>query len=85
MNKKRKSLNDQYPNEGTVNHGTPREMNEDNFFMNHSKESIAKKYMQFTVHMEALNETLELDNNVTLEIFALRVRDLIYAANTVRS
>lgn len=81
---KNKKLTDQYPNEGQVDTGQKREMNEDNHFKDHPKDEIAKKYMQFTVHMESLNNVLELDHTTTIEQFSFRIRDLIYASETIR-
>jgi len=50
---------------------------ESNYFKDHEIPVIKKKYLQFTVFMEALNEVLELDRYATVETFARRIQHLI--------
>jgi len=42
---------------------------------------VKKKYLQFTVYMEALNNVLGLDKWANVEDFAMRIIDLMYANN----
>lgn len=82
---KRKSPVDQYPNEALIEDApVARELPQDNYFEKHEKAIIAKKYLQFTVYMEALNEVLELENTANIESFAFRIRDLVLASQTIK-
>jgi len=60
--------------------GEIRPMNEDNYFKDHPVESVARKYVQMNVFIEALNEVLELDEKTTFEQLGYRIRDLSLAS-----
>jgi len=68
---------EKFPNEAKVGDGEARLVHENNFFKDHETAVIKKKYLQFTVFMEALNEVLELDRYATVETFARRIQHLI--------
>jgi len=74
-------LSDQFPNTGVLEETTKNEMNPDNYFQNMEVEIIRKKYLQFTVYMEALQDVLGLDRYATIDQFAHRVRDIVLATN----
>lgn len=80
-----KSLNpkEQFPNPGIVTEQHEVKVHENNYFKNHQAEDIRKRYMQFSVFMEQLNNTLGLDRSATVEQFASRVHDLVMAAAKV--
>jgi len=80
---KNKTIEEQFPNPGELTIPEERKMNEDNHFQNHEKEMIAKKYVQMSVLFEYLNEVLELPPESTIEIFGVRVRDLIIASRSI--
>lgn len=73
------SVVDQFPNEATVTDGHKVAVHENNHFKNHDLEIIRKKYVRFSILMELLNDDLELPKTATVEQFALRIRDLVYA------
>jgi len=68
---------ERFPNEGYVGNGQERQLPENNYFTDHEDAQIKKKYLQFTVFMEALNQVLELDRYATVETFAIRIRHLV--------
>jgi len=68
---------EKFPNEGKVGNGEARTVQENNYFADHENAVIKKKYLQFTVFMEAMNEVLELDRYATVETFARRIQHLI--------
>jgi len=74
-------LSDQFPNPGVLEDTTKNEMNPDNYFQKMEVEIIRKKYLQFTVYMEALQDVLELDRYASIDQFAHRVRDIVLATN----
>lgn len=74
-------LEEQFPQEAEVITEGARQMNEDNHFRNHDVSIIRKKYLQFTVYMEALNEVLELPREATVEQFSRRIHDIVLATN----
>lgn len=55
-------------------------MHENNYFKEHEPHVIRRKYMEFTVFMTALNQTLELDKSNDVNKFAARIHDLVMAA-----
>jgi len=79
--KPQEGLSDQYPNEATISDVRENPMNPDNHFQHTDVEVIRKKYLQFTVYMEALQDVLELDRFATIDQFAHRVRDIVLATN----
>jgi len=58
-------------------------VHENNHFKNHADTDIRKKYMEFTVFMTSLNNTLELDRTAGIEQLAQRIHDLCMAAAKV--
>jgi len=68
---------EKFPNEAKVGNGEARTVHENNYFANHENAVVKKKYLQFTVFMEAMNEVLELDRYATVEVFARRIQHLI--------
>jgi len=74
-----KEVAEQFPNQAVIANSKARAMPENNFFINHSVEDIRKKYLQFTVFMEQLNNVLELDRFASVEQFANRIRDIVIA------
>jgi len=79
--RKAETLQEQYPNEGKTEEVKKAEIQENNHFRDHSVEEIRKKYLQFTVYMEALNAVLELPIDATLGQFSTRIHDLVMATN----
>jgi len=74
-----KDLAEQYPTEAQVLETRRNQMNPDNHFRNHSKDEIAKRYVQMHVLMEYVNQCLELPPAATVEQLARRIHDLVYA------
>lgn len=74
-------IEEKYPNEAKFTGGEQMKVNQDNHFINHDLDEIRKKYIKFTVYMEALNEVLELHRTASVEEFAVRIRDIVIAAN----
>lgn len=70
---------EKFPNEAAVSAGQTQEVHENNHFRNHELEVIRKKYVRFSILMELLNDDLELPITATVEQFAHRIRDLVYA------
>jgi len=70
---------EQFPNEARVTPGEKVEVHENNHWKNHELEVVRKKYVRFSILMELLNDDLELPKTATVEQFALRIRDLVYA------
>lgn len=77
------TLEENYPNEATFKKGSDRNTSEENYFRDHDVELVRKKYIQFTVYMEAMNQVMELGLNASVEDFAFRIRDLVEAAQKV--
>jgi len=73
------SIVEKYPNEARVTEGQKVEVHENNHWKNHDLEVIRKKYVRFSILMELLNDDLELTKTATVEQFAHRIRDLVYA------
>lgn len=71
-----------FPNEATVEQ-FKRAMNQDNYFEGMEKEEIAKRYVQYCVISEIMNQVLGLPITATLDEFAHRIQDLIIASKTV--
>lgn len=76
------NLEKKFPHEVKFGEGENRKMNPDNHFTKHEIGDIRKKHLQFSVLMEFLNQVLELDRHVSVENFAIRIRDLIIAAHS---
>lgn len=74
-------LEKRFPHEVKFGKGEEREMNPDNHFTGRDVNDVRKKHLQFSVLMEYLNQVLELDRHVSVENFAIRIRDLIVAAH----
>lgn len=79
------TLDEKYPNEAQVLEGQKLDVQENNYWKNHELEQIKKKYLQFTVFIEAINEVLELDRYATVETFARRIAELIQRENSLRN
>lgn len=79
-NKEQETIEEKYPNVATFGNGQKKKLNDDNFFKDHDLEVIRQKYIKFTVFMEAINDVLELGRETSVEQFAMRVRDIVYAA-----
>lgn len=79
------TIEDKYPNVAKVGDGIPLDVQENNYFKDHEKEIVVKKYLQFTVFMEALNEVLELDRYATVDTFARRIAQLVTKENSYRN
>jgi len=75
---------EKFPNGATIKDFREAEVHENNHFKDHEIEQVAKKYLQFTVYMEALNEVLELDRYATVEQFARRIAHLIEREQSLR-
>lgn len=70
---------EKFPNDASVTAGQKVDVHENNHFQNHELEVIRKKYVRFSILMELLNDDLELPKTATVEQFAHRIRDLVYA------
>lgn len=70
-----------FPNEAQKNGGKRREFNQDNYFAHLEIELARKKYLQFSVLMELLNEVLGLGRHASLDEFGSRIRDLVIASH----
>jgi len=75
-------MEEKYPNQAQVN-SEPVEVHENNHFKDHDKDDLRKRYTRFSILMEYLNENLELDRHASVEQFAHRIRDLVYANKLV--
>lgn len=80
--KQPKELKDQFPNEAKLD-AEKEEVQENNYFKEFDKQLLQKKYLQFTVYMEAVNDVLELSRESTVEQFAKRVHDLVMATQEI--
>lgn len=80
--KDKQQVEQKFPNEATVS-GEKRQMNQDNHFEGMEKEMIAKKYVQYCVISELMNQVLDLPLTATLDEFAHRIQDLLIASKTV--
>ena len=74
-----KQIAEQFPNVGQFTEGKKADVHENNFFKDMDIEEVHRRYVRFSVFMESVNEALSLDNHSTIETFAFRVRDLVYA------
>jgi len=70
---------EKFPNEAKLGKGEAVQVHENNHWKNHDLEVVRKKYVRFSILMELLNDDLELPKTATVEQFALRIRDLVYA------
>lgn len=77
-----KQVEEAFPIEADVT-GQVRKMNQDNHFEGLEKEMIAKKYVQYCVISELMNQVLDLPLTATLDEFAHRIQDLLIASKTV--
>lgn len=75
------TLRDKFPNGATMKGGRKRDFNQDNFFAHLEIELARKKYLQFSVLMEYLNEVLGLGRHSSIDEFSMRIRDLVIAAH----
>lgn len=73
------SIAEKFPNEARVTSGEKVEVHENNHFKNHELWDVRKKYVRFSILMEYLNEVLELPQTATVDQFAHRIRDIVYA------
>jgi len=79
--KEAEALLEKFPNEAVLKDELQaNETNPDNYFQNMEIELIRKKYIQFTVYLEALYEVLELSRLSTVDQFAHRIRDIVIAS-----
>lgn len=72
---------EKYPNPATFKKGVKRDFNQDNYFADLDIEIARKKYLQFSVLMELLNEVMGLGRHSSLEEFAHRIKDLVIASH----
>lgn len=72
-----------FPNPGEIRDQKVVDVQENNYFKNFDPMDIRKRYMQFSVFMESLNNTLGLDRTASVEQFAARIHDLVMAAGKV--
>lgn len=77
-----KEIEKHFPNEAKLE-GEKRDLNQDNHFEGMEKEQIAKRYVQYCVISELMNQVLDLPLTATLDEFAHRIQDLMIAAKTV--
>lgn len=84
-NREEATMEEKFPNVAQVMDGHQLQVQENNWFKNHEVAVVVKKYLQFTVFMEALNEVLELDRYATVETFARRISELIQKENSCRN
>lgn len=70
----------QFPNEAKLK-GQVSEVHENNHFRDFPVEECRKRHINFSVLMHYVNAELDLPREATVEQFAHRIRDLIYAAN----
>lgn len=78
------TMEDTFPNVGTVTDQTTNEAHENNYFRDHSEEQIREKYIKFTVFMDSLNSTLELTPSATVDIFVTRINDLMQRSHNIK-
>lgn len=78
-NKKTKTLVEQFPNEGKQTSQKERTLHEDNHFQNHSQDEVRKKYLQWMVISEYMNQILELPHNSTFQELGNRAYQLFQA------
>jgi len=76
-------LDSEFPNPGVKKNVKEVDVHESNYFVKTPKMEIRRKYMQYSVFMEAINNTLGLPITSSLDDFAKRVNDLIEAARKV--
>lgn len=76
-------MEEKFPNPGEVPKVEEVHVHENNYFKDYDPREVRKKYMEFTVFMTALNQTLCLDKNSGVEQFSARVHDLVMAAAKV--
>lgn len=74
-----KTLADQYPNDGVVENIQTSEIHPNNYFIKYEAEENRKRYLKFSIFMEELNNTLDLQRGATVEQFAGRIADLVTA------
>lgn len=77
-NSRRKTA-EQFPNEGKTVSQNERNLPEDNHFRNHSQDEIRKKYLQWMVISEYMNQILELPVNATFQELGNRAYQLFQA------
>jgi len=72
----KQSMSEKYPNQGTTIETEQREVPEENHWQNHDEELIKKKYLQFMVMIEYLNNVLELPMDSKMSDLMKRSHDL---------
>lgn len=77
---KTKNLKENFPNEGTFSDGKKSPLNPDNYFHGMPLWDVRRKYIRFTVYMEAINKELELQKDASIEQLSQRIYDLVYAS-----
>ena len=72
-------LADQFPNVATFGEGQKQDVHENNYFKDMPLDEVHMRYVKFSVFMEETNKALDLPNTATIEQFAHRIRDIVYA------
>jgi len=72
-------LVEQFPNVGTFGPGQPQEVHENNYFKDMPLDEVHMRYVKFSIFMEETNKALDLPNTATVDQFATRIRDIVYA------
>jgi len=78
---KKKDLQEQYPKPGEIKNQKRSILPENNFYYGRQTKEVRRRYMQFSVFMEAMNESLELPQNSSPEDMTRRINDLMTAVN----
>lgn len=76
-------IEENYPNPGEVKNIKVPEVHENNYFKDSGADDLRKRYLRFSVFMEELNNTLELNRDASVEQFAQRVHDLVMATQKI--
>lgn len=73
------TLVEKFPNEGKQTSRKERNLPEDNHFRNHSQDEVRKKYLQWMVISEYMNQILDLPSNSTFQELGNRAYQLFQA------
>jgi len=71
----------QFPNPGQIANGQVTKMNPDNFYAKRDIEDVRVRFMDFSVLMKHVMNTLELDRHASVDQLSIRIRDLVIAAH----
>jgi len=55
------------------------DVHENNYFKGFPPDDLKKRYLQFSVFMEQVNNTLDLTREATIDQFSRRVHDIVMA------